>query len=553
MKIDAKKNDLTKDEILDILAKRKVSIEVFNKYDITTKIDAYGYERLDESKSEKKRFCFCKKSKGDEIKTNMCPFCGAGVFSYSKSFESKEYAKQIEADRKTKSSRWSKYDPEQTGAAQKHTETGFYIKQHPDYPFGILIKKFKISLSYEKDDLNISSSAEYKIEIVPGEHCISKKKTKNGYVDCDMFEALNISSHTFKYDVPLLFGNAENLLSFMDTNKDFAKRTAFKEVYYNFNEKITVNSFFMMYIYLYAQYPVVELLAKMNYTSLIRDALLELGTGWNKDRIKNTADSLSKVFNPYGTTGHLSLCIPKYIGDFLNNVGANLNDYEFWCDIYSYDPISKENFEKIIQNKHFEWFNRIDEIANLLKYGYKINKLIDFLFKQSKELYDYRENIRLLSDYHKMIELMNVEKPDMYPSDIRDIHDKTANAFRLVKDKVMNDKIAEIATEMEKHIPESDDFTIVCPKNTNDFVEEGNRQHNCVASYARSVADRSCVIFFVRKKDDVNKNYITAEYRRNSLYQIKYKNNQNVTSEEAIKFAQSFCNNLSKASAFRGI
>ena len=163
MKIDVKKNDLTEDEILDILAERKVSIKVFNKLDITTKKDRYDYESLKESRSEKKKFCFCKKSKGSEIKTNMCPFCGAGVFSRSRTFESKEYAKQIEADRKAKSSKWSKYDPEYTGAVQKYTETGFYIMQHPDYPFGILIERFKISLSYAKDELNISSSIEYKI------------------------------------------------------------------------------------------------------------------------------------------------------------------------------------------------------------------------------------------------------------------------------------------------------------------------------------------------------------------------------------------------------
>ncbi len=30
MKIDEKKNDLTKEEILDILAKRKASVKVFN-------------------------------------------------------------------------------------------------------------------------------------------------------------------------------------------------------------------------------------------------------------------------------------------------------------------------------------------------------------------------------------------------------------------------------------------------------------------------------------------------------------------------------------------
>ncbi len=553
MNIDAKKNDLTKDEILDILAKRKVSIKVYNTYDVTLQKDRWDNMSLAESKSEKKLFCFCKKSKGEQVKEAMCPYCGAGVYSYPNDFESKEYAKQIEEDRKKYSTKWNKFDPEYTGATQKYTETGFFVKQHPDFPFGILIKKFEISLSYAKNEMNISSSEKYLIEIIPGERCTAKKKTKTGYIDCDMFEALNISSHTFKYDVPLLFDKADNLLLFMDANKDFAKRTAFKEVYYNFNEKITANSFFMMYMYLYAQYPVVELLAKMNYTSLILNALMEIGTGWNKEKIKDTAENLSKVFNPYGTTGHLSLCIPKYIGDFLNSVDAPLHEYEFWCDIYSYDPISKENFEKIIKNTHFQWFIKEDEISNLLKYGYKVNKLFEYIAKKSKDKYSYSENIELLNDYHRMIELMHIEKAEMYPSDIKDIHDKTANAFRLVKDKVINDAIEKIAVELEKHIPESKEFTIVCPKNTNDFVEEGNRQHNCVASYAHSVANGDCAIFFVRKKDDVDKNYITAEYRKKSLYQIKYKNNQTVTSQEAIDFAKAFCENLSKTSKFRDI
>ena len=41
MNIDAKKNDLTKDEILDILAKRKVSIKVYNTYDVTLQKDRW--------------------------------------------------------------------------------------------------------------------------------------------------------------------------------------------------------------------------------------------------------------------------------------------------------------------------------------------------------------------------------------------------------------------------------------------------------------------------------------------------------------------------------
>lgn len=554
MKIDEKKNDLTKEEILDILAKRKASIKVFNNYNVTLKEDKYlSIPTLDKSSSETKSFCFCKKSGGNEVKTEMCPYCGSGVYSPRTKIESKEYAKQIEPDRKKYSSKYSKFDPEWTYGSQKLVESGFYVKTHPDFSYGILIKRFEIAVSYAKNELNITSSCKYLIEIIPGERNCAKKKTKSGFVDCDIFEALNISSNTVRYDTPLLFDGANNLLSFMDINKDFTKRTAFKEVFYNFNEKIAPNSFFMLYMYFYAQYPVVELLAKMNYTTLINSSLQRLAGGYSKENIKKIASELSKVFNPYSTTGHLSLCIPKYIGDFLNAVDAPLSSYEFWSDVYAYDPISKENFQKLINNKYFEYFFEYEAIANLLKYGYKVNKLIDYLTKNVSDNLSLRDNVNYLEDYHRMLELMHIEKRDMYPSNIKEIHDKLAAAYRLEKDKITNEKITEVAKELEKCIPESEEFAIICPKTTNDFVEEGNRQHNCVASYAHRVANGDCAVFFIRKKEDISQNYITAEYRYGKLYQIRYKNNRSVTAENEIDFAKKFCEKLSKTSRFKSI
>ena len=587
MKIDVKKNDLTEDEILDILAKRKTSIRVYDKYNLKLNISKWDYATLEKSNSVKKMFCFCKNSKGTEIKTKMCPHCGAGIYLSPVKIESKEYAAKRKED--AKNYRNSYFDPENTERKSIYSENVFYIAPHPDFSYGVIIKKFKIAFSYAKEELNVTSSFDYVVEIVPGEFCKAAKKTKSGYVDCDMFEALNINTHTMKYTVPMLFEGAENLLSFMDKNADFTKRTAFKEVYYNFEERITPNSFFMLYMYLYSQYPAIELLAKMNYTSLIRKCINRIGTTWCKDSIKDEAEKLSKIFNPHATTGHLSLHIPKYMGDFLNKVDASVVEYMYWGDIYEYDPLSKENFEKIINSDHYQSFRySLCEMPNLLKYGYKTNKLFNYLVKETLSTkvddmdrmirrginsFDYDDdefvlysglqedtdeigifanNVILLKDYHNMIELMKT-KQELYPSNILDIHDKTMNAYKIVKDKVKNERLLEVAKELKKHIPESDDYTIVCPENTNDFVEEGTRQHNCVASYVSDVASNKCAIFFVRRKDDVDENYITAEYRHGNLYQIKEKNNQSVRTPKAIEFAKKFCKNLSKTSTFRSI
>ena len=587
MKIDVKKNDLTKDEILDILAKRKTSIRIYDKYDLKLNKDKWGYARFIKSNSVRKMFCFCKNSKGAEIKTRMCPHCGAGIYSSPANIESKEYtAKRKEDARNYRGGVY--FDPEDSGRKSTYSENGFYIAPHPNSSYGIIIKKFKIAFSYVEEELNITSSFDYVVEIVPGEFYKATKKTKSGYVDCDMFEALNINTHTMKCNVPILFKDAGNLFSFIEKNADFTKRTAFKEVYYNFDEKVAPNSFFIFYMYLYSQYPAIELLAKMNYTSLIIKCINRVGTAWSKKIIKDEAEKLSKVFNPHAATGHLSLHIPKYIGNFLNKVDADVSEYMFWGDIYEYDPLSKENFEKIINSDYYQSFRgSLYEIPNLLKYGYKTNKLFNYLVKETlstkvdkmdkmldvgidsfddddeydfycelsentDEISIFANNVILLKDYHNMVELMKT-KQELYPSNILDIHDKTMKAYRLVKDKVKNEKLLEVAKELKKHIPESDDYTIVCPENTNDFVNEGTRQHNCVASYVGDVASNKCAIFFVRRKDDVDKNYITAEYRHGNLYQIREKNNQSVRTPKAVEFAEKFCKNLSKTSTFKSI
>ena len=56
----------------------------------------------------------------------------------------------------------------------------------------------------------------------------------------------------------------------------------------------------------------------------------------------------------------------------------------------------------------------------------------------------------------------------------------------------------EVANELEKCILESKEFAIICPKTTNDFAEEGNRQHNYVASYVHQVVKGNCTVFFIK-------------------------------------------------------
>ena len=60
---------------------------------------------------------------------------------------------------------------------------------------------------------------------------------------------------------------------------------------------------------------------------------------------------------------------------------------------------------------------------------------------------------------------------------------------------------------------EDDSFIVVLPTCENDFIEEGNNQHNCVGRfgyYEKMLQGRSNVVF-IRRKDEPNKSFITCE------------------------------------------
>lgn len=58
---------------------------------------------------------------------------------------------------------------------------------------------------------------------------------------------------------------------------------------------------------------------------------------------------------------------------------------------------------------------------------------------------------------------------------------------------------------------EDENFIVICPKNKNDLVTEGQSMHNCVGSYWTRVVQGKCAVVFIRKKTAPDVSYITCE------------------------------------------
>lgn len=109
--------------------------------------------------------------------------------------------------------------------------------------------------------------------------------------------------------------------------------------------------------------------------------------------------------------------------------------------------------------------------------------------------------------------LINCPTLEQYYDDNRGF-DYNVEQLMLIKDAEREKSIlAQEAKIFDLEKLELDDLQIIVPHTLEDFVDEGTQQHNCVGSYYHnSIAKGENLIYFVRKKNNPDKSYITCRY-----------------------------------------
>lgn len=191
-----------------------------------------------------------------------------------------------------------------------------------------------------------------------------------------------------------------------------------------------------------------------------------------------------------------------------------------------------------------------NSIANLvLVYGYDIKKLIRYCCIDTKmyQGLDFITSIRHLLDYVKMSTEMEIGY-ERYPKSLKLRHDVVAMSYKIKEDEAMNDRISSQSNEVEEIIKESipvdSSYTIVLPKCTHDFANEGAKLHHCIASYAEKVARKESLILFMRNKRDIDSPLVSIELSNNfSIRQASGLSNRKLESSERM-FLNELINNL---------
>jgi hypothetical protein len=349
------------------------------------------------------------------------------------------------------------------------------------------------------------------------------------------------------------------MLEFFKQFPNFTKMTGLEEA--ALATEHNTAGFMIKYFYLISTYPVIEQLIKMGYWSIFIETIRACNASSKKERIA-FVKSLSKVIDENATSGKKGFKLPSYISNYISQISANLTEVIAWKHLHESVNFSKESFLALVESSYFKLIelkiNRtilIQDLAKIAVFGYEPVKTINYIVKQAHR---YSRNISTcfndLCDYARMCDVMGVA-PDLYPKDIKEVHDSMTVQFQAYKNAALDDNIKAakekllpaLAAMKEFKTYENSEYEIVIPGSSFDIIKEGQQQRNCVGSYVRNVAEGKSIVFFIRERESIDESLVTAEYRNGILSQCYYAANRYVPEDaEERKLALMFVNELKR-------
>ena len=141
---------------------------------------------------------------------------------------------------------------------------------------------------------------------------------------------------------------------------------------------------------------------------------------------------------------------------------------------------------------------------------------------------------------------MNLDK-NRYPHDFKKWHDIRIDEYHSkkaekdeIERKALYESFSNVADKYSSLEKEGRDmYVVVIAKSPADLVREGELLHHCVGrmGYDQKFVREESLIFFIRKKEDINKPLVTLEYsiKGHKILQC-YGDNDSKPKEEVLQF-----------------
>lgn len=235
------------------------------------------------------------------------------------------------------------------------------------------------------------------------------------------------------------------------------------------------------------------------------------------------------------TKPHKILKVSKWLLPFLKDNNTDIihmyHYFDKYLDVNMYKYIlttygsNKNNFGFNVY--HLKRANENDNyLIELISFGYDWKTVVDYVNRDCRfQGLDVRNAYELLRDYARMSRSIS-DDYDRYPRYLSSLHDVAAMNYKAIQDEETNKKIQEIA-ENNKYLEfENEKFQLIYPTSATEIIEEGTNMNHCVASYVNDVVEGKTHILFLRRKENLEKSYVTVEV--NNRYEfIQAKGNCN--------------------------
>lgn len=267
--------------------------------------------------------------------------------------------------------------------------------------------------------------------------------------------------------------------------------------------------------------PKLEVLFKLGFYRLTSDLIYRDNPAYLLDCSKKKPHEILQVW-------------PEDVNDLRNNHcrTGDLKEYQK----YREKGISSKTREEI-----YSWLNRYnlrnDHDVLALMSRMTLHKLFRYAEEQLTLLHSrktdqgdtrYESMGSILNEYRDYLRMCEQQNYDMknsfilYPRDLQQTHDRLSARIQAKLDAKQRRSFIAAYRSIVAHLDfEMEGLTIVYPQKPEDIEAEGNSLHHCVGSYTSRVAEKKCIILFLRQTANPEKSFYTIEVRDHKVAQVR--------------------------------
>lgn len=395
----------------------------------------------------------------------------------------------------------------------------------------VIIRVFEIYSYFDEGEKQINKSVVEYARIIPG---IGKFLGSNTYMN--MFGIIRVYHNYHKLSWSIYKGS--KYLTDYPT--------------YPYNKKKIVKGTNMEYA------PIKEFLDRFSYCRYNYLDVLELAAFesfevlWNM-KLYNLC-FYSKALNKNGSF-YKRFKVPK---NFLKFMQDNNITYKELLLLQLFQKADKELLQRFRYTNinHLRFLIRNNFLDDFLKSRLELNSSnIELMKKISeyvplKRLMQYKKglnNLQIYKDYLDMAKRLSYNyksKKDLFPRNLISRHDKMQTKIKVTEDMNTQFKAYIRFLELSKYIYSDDKYIIFPAPSIDSMKDEGTQQGNCVGYlYIKPYIEGQTEIYFARELENVDKSFITLEYKKGHIVQKELPHHSRDFKKEHLDFIEKWLGN----------